>query len=132
MNRTAFILAFTVLTAGAAQAEFIICNETSTVQGVSVGYRGAADWTSEGWWNILPSDCATLVTGDLTQRYYYYRAEINGGPFDGTGQTFCTLKNEYTIVGDKNCEARGYDNEDFREVDTGSTNKSFTLMLVPG
>ena len=60
--------------AGAVRAELQICNETNDVQAVSIGYKGEADWTSEGWWNIDPGDCATPVPGDLTKRYYYLRA----------------------------------------------------------
>ena len=44
---------------------------------------------------------------------------------------FCTSSREYTIVGDTNCGGRGYDRENFREIDTGPTSTSFKLTLVP-
>jgi len=116
--------------AGAAQAGLNICNKTGSVQGISIGYKAGNNWVSEGWWNIDPGSCTTVVGGDLKNRYYYYRAEINGGPFDGEGYVFCTTPSEYTIVGDKNCNARGYDREDFRQIDTGSQATEFTLNLV--
>jgi uncharacterized membrane protein len=116
--------------AGAAQAELKICNETQDVQGVSIGYKGEADWTSEGWWNIQPGDCATPVSGDLKQRYYYYRAEVDGGPFEGEDYTFCTSPDVFTIVGDTDCEARGYEKENFSEIDTGTSAKSYTFTLT--
>ncbi len=115
-----------------AQAELQICNETEYTQSVSIGYKGAEDWTSEGWWNIAPGDCATPVTGDLKNRFYYYRAEIDGGDFPGQGYSFCTDPGEYTIIGDTDCEARGYETEDFREIDTGETATEFIFTLVPG
>ena len=119
-----------VLSAGSAQAALKICNNTDFVQGVSIGYQGDSDWTSEGWWNVQPTECANVVAGDLKQRYYYYRAEIDGGDFTGQNYFFCTSPQEYTIVGDADCLARGYDREDFREIDVGEGVKDFTLTLV--
>ncbi len=118
--------------ANPAQAELQICNETEYTQSVSIGYKGDEDWTSEGWWNIEPGDCATPVQGDLKNRFYYYRAEIDGGDFAGQGYSFCTDPSEYTIVGDTDCEARGYETEDFREIDTGETATEFVFTLVSG
>ena len=107
-----------------------ICNDTALTQSVSVGYKGAEDWTSEGWWNIAPGDCATLLAGALQQRYYYYRAEVDGGDFDGENYMFCTSPEEYTIVGDVDCAERGYDREDFSQIDTGETARGFTFRLA--
>jgi len=107
------------------------CNETAHVQAVSIGYQGEDEqWTSEGWWNLDQNKCATVMAGDLKKRYYYYRAEVDGGPFEGGGYKFCTSPNEYTIVGDTNCEERDYEREDFAEIDTGPTAKSFVFTLV--
>ncbi len=117
--------------AGTAQAGLKICNETRYVQGVSIGYKSGDAWVSEGWWNVNPGACATVIGGDLQNRYYYYRAEIDGGPFDGEGYTFCTTPSEYTIYGDSNCRGRGYAQEDFRQIDTGAKATEFTLTLVP-
>ena len=115
--------------AGVAQADLRICNETDAKQGVSIGYKSGDNRGSEGWWNLPKGGCATVVQGDLKQRYYYYRAEINGGEFEGEGYMFCTSTSEYTIIGDTDCGARGYDREDFREVDTGATATDFTISL---
>jgi len=115
----------------AAQAELIICNNTAYTQGVSIGYNSGDQWVSEGWWNVSPGACSTVVGGDLRQRYYYYRAEIDGGPFRGEDYYFCTTPSEYTIYGDGNCAARGYDREAFSQIDTGQSNTKYTLTLVP-
>lgn len=111
---------------------FQVCNETSGAQSFSIGYEGAEDWTSEGWWNVEPGACSTLIAGDLTKRYYYLRAEQDGGDFAGEDFYFCTTPDAYTIVGDQNCEARGYDRESFIEVDIGegSTAYSYTLAAA--
>ena len=115
--------------ASGAQAGLEICNQTSAVQGISIGYKDGETWVSEGWWNIDPGACAIVVGGNLKNRYYYYRAEVNGGPFKGEGYMFCTTPEDYTIVGDNNCSGRGYDREAFSEVDTGTKATDFTLTL---
>ena len=116
---------------GSAQAGFTVCNDTAWTQSVSIGYKAGDEWVSEGWWNIEQSACATIIGGDLKNRYYYYRAEVDGGDFDGEGYYFCTTPSEYTIYGDEGCNQRGFDRESFREVDTGSTATDYTLTLIP-
>jgi len=116
--------------AGVAHAGLEICNKTNEVQSIAIGYKGDTDWTSEGWWNIKPDDCATLVGGDLTKRYYYYHADSKGDRFRGQDFIFCTRQDEFTIVGDTDCDNRGYLRAEFREIDTGETATSFTLTLV--
>ncbi len=112
----------------AAATGLEICNETEVLQSVAIGYKGGRDWTSEGWWNIEPGDCATLVTGGLTKRYYYYHAFSSQG-FASQNYVFCTKDKAFTIVGDTDCEGRGYETTRFREIDTGETAIDFTLTL---
>lgn len=119
-----------VIAAGAAQAGLTICNDTASTQSVSIGYKRGDVWMSEGWWNVPAQDCSVVVGGPLENRFYYYRAEINGGDFKGGGYYFCTQPQAYTIRGDDRCEARGYQSEDFREIDTGPSATDFTLTLV--
>ncbi len=119
-----------VALAGAAEAGLEICNETDVLQSIAIGYKGDTDWTSEGWWNIEPGDCTLVVAGDLTKRYYYYFADSAAGTFRGQDYVFCLRDEEFAIVGDTECEARGYEDGDFREVDTGETALDFTLTLV--
>ncbi|MCG6901208.1 MAG: DUF1036 domain-containing protein [Rhodobacter sp.] len=116
--------------AGSADAGLEICNNTEQMQSVAIGYKGDTDWTSEGWWNIEPGKCSVLVGGDLTKRYYYYYADSAGGGFRGQDYGFCTQKAEFTIIGDTDCDARGYVRTEFREIDTGETATAFTLTLV--
>jgi len=107
-----------------------ICNETGVKQSVSVGYKQGDDWVSEGWWNIAPGACAEPVGGALTNRYYYYRAEAAGRAHVAGEYGFCTQSAAYTIMGDGDCEARGYKRAPFAVIDTGETAKSFTLTLT--
>lgn len=116
--------------APAARAGLDICNETDVLQTVAIGFKGDKDWTSEGWWNIDPGDCATVLGGDLTRRYYYYYAESEADTFEGQDYQFCASNDVFTIVGDTDCEQRGYETLSMREIDTGETARDFTLTLV--
>jgi uncharacterized membrane protein len=128
---TAALILFAV--AGPARAGLEFCNETRDTQSVSIGYQGDEDWISEGWWNIEPGDCAMALGGDLELQYYYYRAEVDAGDFEGEGYYFCTSPQAYEITGDTDCARRGYDREEFREIDTGPSATHFTVNLVdPG
>ncbi len=130
---TRFVMAAGLVgVAGAAQAGLEICNDTGDKQSISIGYKGDDDWTSEGWWNVEPGECVQPVSGDLKKRYYYLRAEVDGGEFEGGNYYFCTTPTEYTIVGDTECESRGYDREDFVEIDTGETATHHVYRMTAG
>ncbi|CUH64109.1 putative integral membrane protein [Thalassovita gelatinovora] len=116
--------------AGAAQAGLEICNETGRSRSLAVGYQSGDTWVSSGWWNIDDGSCGTVVSGDLEQRYYYYRATAADVPFDGEDYWFCTSPQVFNIEGDENCAARGFDRSDFRQVDTGESATQYKLTLV--
>ena len=99
-----------------ALADVRFCNDTDAVVSVAMGYKGARDWTSEGWWNIEAGDCKSITVGDGPKTHYYYRVESREIDFDHPDFMFCTSDAEFTIVGDTDCEARGYDREGFEEV----------------
>ncbi len=114
---------------GVAQAGLDVCNDTDLRQSVAIGYEAPGGvWTSEGWWQLAPGDCKTVMGRDLGRRYFYYRATVPGGAFDGPF-SFCSAPDAFTIEGDKDCGARGYDSTRFRKVDTGEA-ADFTLTLV--
>ncbi|MBB4264451.1 DUF1036 domain-containing protein [Roseospira visakhapatnamensis] len=113
-----------------ARAGLEICNQTSVHRSIAIGYSQDDAWTSEGWWNLDPGQCATPVEDDLAQRYYYYRAEAEDGSFPGEGYSFCTVAGAFTIVGDEDCEDRGYVTEDFREIDTGEVATTFAHAIT--
>ena len=112
-----------------AMAGLEICNDTGETRSVSVGYKQGETWVSEGWWTIAPGACAEPVGGALTNRYYYYRATAAGQGFRGEGYSFCTQGEAYTIVGDADCAARGYEAADFAVIDTGETAESFSFRI---
>ncbi|KMW58115.1 putative integral membrane protein [Candidatus Rhodobacter oscarellae] len=127
MLRAAFAIFCTATTP--ALAGLIFCNETGTRATVAIGYTEDGSWISEGWWRVEPFDCTEVQAGDLTKRYYYWRATSKGGTFPSENYYFCTTDAAFTIVGDENCEQRGYQREAFTEVDTGQS-KDFIVNLT--
>lgn len=115
-----------------AHADFRVCNATKSLVGVAIGYRAKAGWTTEGWWQIPGSSCATLIKGRLSSRYYYLYAEDAGrGGRWGGDVNMCVADNEFKIVGVKNCFARGYQRMGFKEYDTGRQG-SWMVQLTNG
>jgi len=113
-----------------AQAGLKFCNQTSDTQNVSIGYQNKNDdWQSEGWWVLRPDECKIVLAGTLQRKYYYYRIKSGGVARNNDADfTFCTKTEPYTIIGDKNCEGRGYHSQWFKRIDTGKA-ESFTLNI---
>jgi uncharacterized membrane protein len=126
-----FVLLFIVITTPAlAHADFRVCNRTQSRVGVAVGYKDGESWSTEGWWNIAPSSCETLMRGPLVARFYYlYALDYDQGG-EWAGKAFmCSRDKEFTIKGITDCLARGYDRTGFFEVDT-SEQKNWTVQLT--
>ena len=54
-----------VLGAAPARADLRLCNQTESKVGVSLGYRDTQGWVTEGWWELKPKGCETLLSGAL-------------------------------------------------------------------
>ena len=111
-----------------ALADFRLCNNTGSRVGVSLGYKDAEGWTTEGWWNVSARTCETLLRGPLVARYYYiYAVDYDRGG-EWSGHAFmCSREKEFTIRGTENCLTRGYDRTGYFEVDTGEQ-RSWTVQ----
>lgn len=118
------------LAASPARADLRLCNQTSSRVGAALGYRDAQGWVTEGWWNLKPHDCETLLSGQLGGRFYYvYAIDYDRGG-EWHGRSFmCTREREFTIRGNEDCLARGFDRSGFFEVDTGEQ-KSWIIQLT--
>ena len=77
-----------------------------------------------------PAAAETLLRGTLVARYYYiYALDYDRGG-EWSGQAFmCSRDKEFTIRGNENCLARGYDRTGFFEVDTGEQ-RAWTVQLT--
>ena len=127
-----FVLAVLLLSAVAefAAADFRMCNNTSGKVGIALGYKDNDGWVTEGWWNLGPRSCETLLRGNLVARYYYvYAIDYDRGG-EWSGKAFmCSREKEFTIRGTEDCLARGFDRTGFFEVDTGEQ-RSWTVHLT--
>jgi uncharacterized membrane protein len=124
------LAALTALLVSPASADFNFCNETGDRVGVAIGYKGPNGWVTDGWWNVKQRACETLLRGPLVGRYVYIHATDydRGGAWSGQAY-MCTRDSEFTILGVKNCMARGYDRTGFIEIDTGQQS-SWTVRLM--
>jgi uncharacterized membrane protein len=126
----AFISAALLLAATSAKADFRVCNTTSSRISVSLAYTDGQTWISEGWWNLKPNDCDTLLRGPLAAQFYYiYGMDERGGEWKGKAY-MCTRDREFRIEGREDCLARGYDRTGFFEVDTGKDAKTWTVQMT--
>jgi uncharacterized membrane protein len=115
---------------GAARADFRMCNNTGAKVSVALAYTNGSGWVSEGWWNIKPAACETLLRGPLAAEFYYvYAIDEHGGEWKGKA-FMCTRDREFRIDGREDCFVRGYDRSGFFEVDTGKDAKNWTVQLT--
>ncbi|MDQ6867513.1 MAG: DUF1036 domain-containing protein [Pseudomonadota bacterium] len=112
------------------RADFRLCNNSGSRVSVSLAYTDGETWVSEGWWNLKPSACETLVRGPLAAEYYYvYAMDEHGGEWKGKA-FMCTRDHEFRIIGREDCFVRGFDRTGFFEVDTGKEAKNWTVQLT--
>lgn len=121
----------TCLVPTTAQAGLKFCNETDAKISVAIGYNDGGTWTSEGWWGVDPGACTSVVDGDLTRRYTYWRATSGSHSWEHANFMFCTSPEVFTIVGDENCDTRGYERHGFNEIDHDGLT-AFTMTLNAG
>ena len=124
------VLGLALLGASPARADLRLCNQTASKVGISLGYRDPQGWVTEGWWELKPKGCETLLSGSLAARFYYVFAVdyTRGGEWGGRS-LMCTRDAEFTIRGIEDCLARGFDRNGFFEVDTGEQ-KNWTIQLT--
>ena len=137
MNRFALISAFLIVFSALAiaptrpaLADFRLCNGTGGSVGVAIGYRDQSSWITEGWWNLPPERCETLLPGPLHSRYYYVYAIDYDHRGEWSGKAFmCTREKKFTINGIEDCVARGFERTGFFEIDTGEQ-RDWTVQLT--
>ena len=113
-----------------ARADLRLCNQTASKVGIALGYRDTQGWVTEGWWDLTPKACETLLKGALAARFYYvFAVDYTRGGEWSVRSLMCTKDSEFTIRGVEDCLARGFDRNGFYEVDTGEQ-KSWTIQLT--
>ena len=112
-----------------AKADFRVCNDTSSLVGVALGYREEGRWVSEGWFRIPAETCNSVIKGTLNSRFYYIYAEDSSQGGQWRGDIFlCTDEIEFKIEGVEDCFKRGYIRSGFFEIDTGNRSDWLTRL----
>lgn len=102
-----------------ALADMRVCNATTGRVGLAIGYLDGSVWVTEGWFNLKPNRCETIIRGRLASRYFYIHAVDYDRGGDWSGQhVLCTKDGEFSIRGPLDCYARGYERSGFYEIDT--------------
>ncbi len=122
-------LTVTIAISNQAHAKLEVCNETDLRRDVAIGYKKDGEWTSEGWWILEIGECKPVINEELKSTFYYYRAVNKGKEFDPGKYSCCTQTEVFTIVGDENCESRGFDKSFFRELKLAKGTLGFRLTL---
>jgi uncharacterized membrane protein len=120
------------LLATPARADLRVCNTTAQRIGVAIGFQDQNTWVTEGWFNLRPGACETILKGKLNSRYYYVFAQDydRGGEWSGSNY-LCTRDQEFSIRSPQDCYARGYERAGFLEIDTGQQ-ADWTIELGDG
>jgi uncharacterized membrane protein len=122
-------LALLLATAGAARAEFSVCNQTLDVVNVAIGQQGDEAFTTEGWWTVGSNQCALVIREELRNRFIFvYANDVFGQPILRGTQSMCIAPKRFSIDGVESCWQRGYIEARFLEVDTQAVER-WTLFL---
>ena len=126
------VMAAVLLAGGAAHADLRVCNATANRAGIAIGYQDGNSWVTEGWFNLKPNACETILKGKLNSRYYYLFGQDydRGGEWSGNNY-MCTRDQEFSIRGPQDCFARGFERAGFLEIDTGEQS-DWTVELGEG
>lgn len=128
MKAVFFSLALLGLAHG-AEASLKICNPHDSERSVAIGHRDGPDWVSEGWWNIDPGDCATVLGGDLKRRYYHYFENQPGFTGDPASRELCVELSKFSVTGQDNCQAGVQKTVRFKRIDVGGKATDYTFDL---
>ena len=116
---------------GAAQAQFVVCNQSLDVVNVAIGRDAGDGFSTQGWWIVGANRCATTIRDELSARYVYVHAEdVFGRPVLYGSTDMCVGAKSFEIVGTEGCFQRGYRPAKFLEVDTKAVSR-WTLFLSP-
>ncbi|MCW5745409.1 MAG: DUF1036 domain-containing protein [Alphaproteobacteria bacterium] len=108
------------------------CNQSSKVimvaKSAATGQQqdGKNIFLSQGWYELNPSQCITLWTGPLANRYYYVYAESQSSHWSGTFP-MCVSEKAFRIT-DIQC-GQGFVRRQFNQIDVGGKSGVFTYYF---
>jgi len=129
------LLALAVFSAGAAAADYRLCNETSYVVNAAIGVEARGQVTTRGWFEILPGRCRVVVEGPLdAEKYYFYSRvpeyyDIAVTRFE-SGKRLCVGSSDFLLPDASECTDPSYRTERFIEVQPKSEGGDWELALA--
>lgn len=108
-----------------AEAGLTVCNKTSYVLSTAVGFEAKGRRVSKGWYTVEPGQCRPVIDEPLSEKVYFTFGQTQsmhaGGvrAFSGP-DAFCTSNGpgEFNIVGQEDCERRGFSRRGFARIET--------------
>ena len=103
-------------------AGYQFCNRTNIPLYAAMGYTEDDAWRTEGWWALAPGTCTKAINDNLPSEQIYtyavgYTNEGDSVEFGGD-YPLCTGDQAFEIVGNADCESRGYVTVGFERVET--------------
>ena len=109
-----------------AAAAYKFCNKTSYVIAAALGYDAQGKRYTQGWLVLQPGTCGTAIDAPLRKTHYFSFAHtlpFHEGPvkYFAGAVSMCTSEgtDNFQIVGQEDCERRGFNESPFAAVDTG-------------
>jgi uncharacterized membrane protein len=109
---------------GCNQSSKVIMVAKSTATGQQVDGKNV--FLSQGWYELNPSQCVTLWTGPLQNRYYYVYAESSTSHWSGQ-YPMCVSEKAFRIS-EPQC-GQGYMRRQFNQIDIQGKNGVFTYYF---
>lgn len=98
------------------------CNRTNIELYAAMGYTEDDAWRTEGWWALAPGTCTKAINDSLpsAQIYTYAVGYTTAGDQVEFGGDYplCAGDQAFEIVGNVDCESRGYVTVGFERVET--------------
>jgi len=131
-------LAVNIFSGAPAQASFQFCNKTSYVVAAALGYDAQGKRYSQGWLTLQPGQCGVAFDAPLQGKRYFtfaHTLSFHEGPvkyFAGAIDMCASDGTEdFKIVGQEDCERRGFTQRAFAAVDTGGASDWTTTFTEP-
>lgn len=116
---------------GIARAELKLCNQSFDVVNVAFGQKVERGFRTEGWWRVAPNQCATLLPGRLSSRYFYvFATDVFGKAVLQGSVPMCIAPRRFRIDGEQDCLLRGHIEARFVQIDTGRED-DWTVFVAP-
>lgn len=112
----------------------LLCNSTNARLMTAVARRRGEGWESRGWWPIAPGACARTIDDPLVQNVYYLHAIMEAREGErylaAPGDTFCTARTRFAIIGRRDCDKRFYDTSIFVPINPPANSEGLRVLLT--